>query len=342
MMKKGLVLFVSLCVIVTLGTFSASPALAKVIQITVSDHNPEMAPPAKALGLFVKKFNELAAGKAKMTLHYGGALLKGNEAYRGVQKGVVDAAHYVLDRRDGFYLNDVVSLPFLGWPSQPETAKMYKALRDKFPEMRAEWKGVYPLLFNMMPPSHIHNTKRDVKTPADMKGLKLHCAEASTTISSKAAGATPVHTDIADMYMSLDRGLLDGVVNHFPVLFVFGALKLLTHHTIFGDGGINMIPMGVIFNQKKWDKYPADVKKMIEEATHTYTKAFYAMDMGFQKKTIADSKGWGHSFTYLTPEEIKVWYDLVKGKIHDKWIKDAEAKGLPGKVIYQEALNMIK
>jgi len=66
------------------------------------------------------------------------------------------------------------------------------------------------------------------------------------------------------------------------------------------------------------------------------------MDMGFQKKTIADSKGWGHSFTYLTPEEIKVWYDLVKGKIHDKWIKDAEAKGLPGKVIYQEALNMIK
>jgi hypothetical protein len=59
-------------------------------------------------------------------------------------------------------------------------------------------------------------------------------------------------------------------------------------------------------------------------------------------KSKQDAEGWGHKFTYLTPEQIKVWYDLVKGPIHDKWIKEAEAKGLPGEKVYKKALKLIK
>ena len=45
---------------------------------------------------------------------------------------------------------------------------------------------------------------------------------------------------------------------------------------------------------------------------------------------------------YLTPEQIKPWYDLVKDPIHNKWIKDCEAKKLPAQKVYTRALELTK
>ena len=343
MAKKGLfILTLGLCLIIVPAMFVLTPAFAKTINITVNDHNPPMAPPAKALVGWAAKVNELAAGKVKITVHGGGTLLKGNEAYRGVQKGMVDAAHYVLDNRDGFYLNTVMTLPFMGWPGQVETGQIYQQLMNKFPEIRKEWKGVMPYAYSMMPPTQIHNVKKVIKTPADMKGMKFHGAEAAVIRMIAEAGATAVQLDIADMYMSLDRGLIDGVINHFPVLFVFGVLKILDYHTILGDGGINMTPMGIVWNQDSWNKLPPDVQKIIMDAQKYYQEPFYAGDLGFQKMTMGNAKKMGHSFTYLSSSEVKVWYDLVKKPIHDKWIAEAEAKGLPGKAVYNETLKILR
>jgi hypothetical protein len=42
-----------------------------------------------------------------------------------------------------------------------------------------------------------------------------------------------------------------------------------------------------------------------------------------------------------TPEEMQLWRQAVK-PVHQKWIADNEAKGLPAKAIYQEAKRLIK
>jgi hypothetical protein len=60
-----------------------------------------------------------------------------------------------------------------------------------------------------------------------------------------------------------------------------------------------------------------------------------------QGMTIKFCKDRNHTFTELTPQEIKVWYDLVKKPIHDRWIAEAEAKGLPGRAVYNETLRLI-
>jgi TRAP-type C4-dicarboxylate transport system substrate-binding protein len=242
---------------------------------------------------------------------------------------------------DGFTLNSIITLPFMGWPGQLETDKIYQELLNKFPEMKAEWKGVMPYVQCMMPPSHIHNVKKVIKTPSDLKGMRFHSESASMQVISS-AGGTPVDLDIADMYMSLDRGLIDGVVNHFPVLFVFGVLKILEYHTMVGEGGINMVPIGIIWNEEKWKSLPPDIQKKIMGVRSVFSKIFYAGDIGLQKKTIGDSKSFGHKFKYLTPDEVKVWYNLVKEPIHDRWIQEADAKGLPGKAVYNAALDMLK
>ena len=340
-MKKSRIA-ICICLALMLSMVVSVPAFAKALEITINDHNPEMAPPAKAMAYWAKKVEEASGGKLKMTVHHGGAILKGDEAYRGTQTGIVDAAHYVMDRQQGFIINTVMSLPFMGWPGQVETGEIYAKLREDFPEVRGEFKGVIPYVFCMMPPSHIHTSKKAVKTPADLKGMKFHGAEVALVRTMGEAGATPIELDIADMYMALDRGLVEGVMNHFPVLKVFGVLEILKYHTIFGDGGMNMVPMGIIFNEEKWNSYPPDIQKLLTDSAHFYTEMFYKGDLGFQKMVIGEAKEKNHTFTYLTPKDIKEWYNLVKGPVHDTWIKEAESKGLPGKKVHKYILKQIK
>ena len=47
----------------------------------------------------------------------------------------------------------------------------------------------------------------------------------------------------------------------------------------------------------------------------------------------------GNTFIDLTPEEMNQWRDVFK-PFHEKWIKDMEARGLPGKKVYDEAKRL--
>ena len=343
-MKKSRII-IGMCLILMLAMVVAFPnfAVAKVIKLTVNDHNPPFSPPGKAIDAWVKAVNEQGAGKIELTVFHGGALLSGEEAYRGAQTGVCDIAHYAIDAREGFVLNLVMALPFMGWPGQHEAEDIYRDLLDYSKEMRAEWEGVTVLSFMMMPPTHIHMAKKVVVTPDDLKGEKIMGAEYMLNASMEAAGATPVHLDIGDMAPSLQTGLIDGIMNHFPVLKVFGALELTKTHTVFGDGGISITPMFVIMNTKVFNSLPPDLQKLLKDtANSVWYKTFRELDTADIVNSVKLCKDWGHTFTYLTPQQIKVWYDLVKGPVHDRWIQDAENKGLPAKKVYNKALKLIK
>lgn len=318
-----------------------APEAAKPIELIVNDHNPAFTGPGQSIIYWANYVNEKSNGRLHLTVYSGGALLSGEEVYRGVQTGVADIGHYVVDSREGFALNLVMGLPFMGWPKQHVEDK-YLALLDKFPEMKAEWKGVTILSVMMMPPTHIHTTDKVVKTPADIKGMKIMGAEYMLNATMQAAGATAVQLDIADMAPSLNTGLIEGVINHFPVLNVFGALEFLKYHTVFGEGGINMTPMYLIMNMDKLNSLPADLKQLVIDSGSVWFEKFSELDAADQVNAQTYVKENNHTMTYLTPEEIKVWYDLVKQPVHDAWIADCNAKGLPGQAVYDEALRLAK
>jgi TRAP-type C4-dicarboxylate transport system substrate-binding protein len=335
---------VGMCAILMLAMLFSLPAFAqeKVIELTVNDHNPPPSTVAQSWDAWGKWVEAQAKGRLKVTIYHGGALLAEKEAYRGTETGVCDMAHYVVDRREGFLLSTVTTLPFLAMPAQLEAGELWMELLNKFPEMAKEWDGVKIIGLFMMPPTHIHTKKKAVKTPADLKGMKIHGAEYALVQVMDAAGASPVQLDITEMYTGLERGILDGVMNHFPVCFIFKVLELTPYHTVFGDGGINMTPMFAIMNPKKFNSLPPDLQKLLEDSGKVWTQEMAKLDFPLQKTAVDFCKGKNHTFVNLTPKEIKVWYDLVKKPIHDKWIEDAEAKGLPGKKVYKETLKLVK
>lgn len=342
MLKKKLYkLLIIFCVIGICAMMGSAPAFAKVIKLTISDHNPPFTPPGKAIAVWVEKVNEMGKGKLELTLHGGGALLSGTEAYRGVQSNVVDGAHYVVDTREDFILNLITGLPFMGWPDRWVAEDMYQQLLDKSEALREEWKGVTIISFMMMPGTHLHMAKKSVITPDDLKGQKIMGAETMLNAVMEAAGATPVHMDIGDMAPSLNTGLINGIMNHINVVKVFGALEHVPYHTYYG-GGITFTPLYLIMNTKKLNSLPPDLKQLILDSGNIWHDTFKQMEVGFGAACMEEAKKLKHTFNYLTPEQVAVWYDLVREPVHNKWIRDADAKGRPGKEVYNMALELIK
>ena len=312
-------------------------------ELTVSDHNPPEGPPGETLDAWAAWVGENSAGTLELTVFHGAALLTGEEAFRGTQTGICDVAYYVLDRQQGFLLNLIMTLPFMGFPDQAKTAQIYQDLMDEFPEMVEEWEGrdVRIVSFIMMPGTHLHNDVREIITPEDLAGLSIHGAEAALVEVIEAAGGTAAELDIADMYMSLETGLLDGVFNHFPVLFIFGVIESMQYHTIFGDG-INKTPMMIVMNNDIYNDLPAEAQSAIDNSAPFWAEIFLEADLGFQGFTMGLAQEAGQEFIYLTPEQIAVWQDLVRDTIHQSWIDECEAAGLPGQAVYDRAIELIE
>jgi len=320
---------------------TTTTAASQTIELVVSDHNPAPSGPGQSIIYWADQVNTLSNGRLHLTVHSGGSLLTGEEVYRGVQTDIADIGHYVIDTREGFALNLVATLPFIGWPKQ-HVEDMYTALLNEFPEMQAEWQGVTILSEMFMPPTHIHNNKKAVTTPADLKGMKIMGAENVLNETMQAAGATAVQLDIADMATSLNSGLIDGVMNHYGVINVFGALEFLPYHTTFGEGGINMTPMYLIMNTDKLNSLPADLKQLLLDSGKIWYDKFVELDTASIQESMAYIKDNNQNVTTLTSEQIKVWYDLVKKPVHDKWIEEYTAKGLPAQAVYDATLELIK
>jgi TRAP-type C4-dicarboxylate transport system substrate-binding protein len=312
--------------------------ITEPITVTVNDHNPAESTVAAAWDDWGAWVEEESGGLLDINIIHGGALLANDaEAYQGTVDGVCDMAHYVVDSEQGFQLSLVLSLPFMGWPEQ-HVEDAYWTLLDEFPEMAAEWDDVIILSAMIMPPTQLHTIDKVVTTPEEVEGLSIIGAEAMTIKALDVAGATVADVPIPEMTTSLMTGLADGVINHFPVCGIFGALDVLECHTVFGGGGINFTPMFVIVNKDFFNGLPDDLQDVLLDSGEKWLEFQTSWDNMSMENAMAMVEG--HTITNLTPDQIAVWRDMVKGPIHDEWIADCEAAGLPGQALYDRASEL--
>jgi TRAP-type C4-dicarboxylate transport system substrate-binding protein len=235
-------------------------------------------------------------------------------------------------------------LPFLGFPSMTAGTKIWWELYHKFPAMKNEWADVTLLISRMMPPDQIHTTKKMVKIPADVKGMKLAISSAliSKVITHQGGAATPIPpTDIA---VSLSTNVVEGWINHFPVANIFGTLPSFKYHLVVGSNDYAGIDAGmdqIIVNKDKWNKLPPDIQKIFEEESAWYQEEAIKMDMTEIQKAMNVAKDAKHTISYLTLEELKMWADAA-APVHQEWIADNEGKGKPAKAIYEETKKLIQ
>jgi TRAP-type C4-dicarboxylate transport system substrate-binding protein len=205
--------------------------------------------------------------------------------------------------------------------------------------LKQEYPGVKLLTLWTHDPGHLHMAKKPVRKLDDLKGVRLRSPGPMQMQVIKELGGSPLTLPVPELYDSLQRGMVDGTVIGFSAVKDFKLYEVLKYHTL---ANLYVMPMGMAINPKTWDSLPPDVQKIIEDLTgarmaETAGASFDQYDLigqDFAKKA-------GAEFITLSPEEQKKWFDRIK-PLNDKWVADMEAKGLPGKKIFEEASQLVQ
>ncbi len=344
MTKKGVFLATTFFFLSILAVMPAlGPAFAKgpkPIELSFSHTIPEVVPIAKVYQKWAEMLGERSGGRVKINFYWGESLLKASEFYRGVQTGQSDIAYYVIGLDYGLMpLNMFTKLGFMGYPSMEAGTEIYRKIREKFPEVREEFKGVKVLSPRMAPGYHLSFTKKQARVPADIKGMKIISSGGTLAKEMVSMGAASIDVKVGDMYMSLERGMAEGICAHFPVLHAFGVLGLVPYHTLFEGGAGTSIDL-LLMNQKAWGKLPADIQEIFEDLDAWLGEELIKADAGYVAMVRGKAKEMNHTFITPTPEEIALWREAVQ-PVHDKWLSETEAAGLPARAVYEEVKKLL-
>ncbi len=114
-----------------------------------------------------------------------------------------------------------------------------------------------------------YTKERPIRTPEDMRGLRMRSQEALVHLETyRAVGASPVPIDVTNVLTSLQTGVVDGFDN--TPLFAFAAswYQAARHMTL----SQHSYQPGIVVYSKSWyDGLPADLQQVLDNVPRQHT-----------------------------------------------------------------------
>ncbi|HEU5297093.1 MAG TPA: TRAP transporter substrate-binding protein [Burkholderiaceae bacterium] len=160
---------------------------------------------------------------------------------------------------------------------------------------------------------HVTNSKKAIKAPADLKGLKIRTPPDAMTVDiMQTLGADTQQIKFAELYVALQQGVVDGQEN--PLANIASA-KLYEVQKYLTLTGHKYETNPFVMSKRSWDKLsPADQKIFTEaaaEATQTQRKLSKEAD----EKLVAELKSKG---VQIDTVDRKAFVDATKA-VYTKW-----------------------
>jgi TRAP-type C4-dicarboxylate transport system substrate-binding protein len=284
-------------------------------------------PIGQAAAFWAKAVEEESNGKVKVELFQAGSLVPGTEILKATQDsrvgvGIVPNAYHPKE----LAALSVVATPYVTQKTVVDIAalndlaKSNKTLSSEFVRL-----GLKPLFF-VGNGAAAMVSKAPIRNLDDIRGKRLR-ALATTETMVKPLGATGSFVEFADVYESIERGVLDGA---FPMDMGSAAgaslNEVASHFTVTGQGTYTV--SAGLMSQGTYDTYPQDVKDAIGAANERYNKwvpkAFAEFEAGVCDKLIKR----GTDVTVLPEAEVLKWRRLAEGPLNDHLVKTARSANI--------------
>ena len=286
---------------------------------------------------WIEELEKRSGGRVKVIPFFAGALAKQAENYDATVKGLSDMSYGTQRITVGrFSLSELLYLPGLELPDANSATLAQWQIYKTFPEVRKQYDDTHPVVLLGLPPRVIATSKKPVRTLEDLRGLKIWVAGRLAAKMVSALGATPVTMASGEVYMALEKGILDGA--GWSASSLVG--NRIHEHTKF----VANIPLDVgttyfVMNKAAHDRLPADIKKIVDDMGGEWGAKF----IGAQYNKM-EEEAWevmrksGVEIINPPAAEAARWYKAIE-PVTEAELKALEAKGLPARKVYAEILK---
>lgn len=149
----------------------------------------------------------------------------------------------------------------------------------------------------------------------------------------RALGAVPVRMSAPDVYESLSRGTMDGLVFTMESMTSYGVDKLTKHSTDSVTFGSFVIAYSM--NQAAWNRLPEDIKKAIDAASEAVEAKACADIEAEQPSAHKQLEQAGVSFDPIDDAAAA----KIKGKLAEvakDWAASLDSRGKPASAVLRE------
>ncbi len=311
-----------------------APAPAKPLELKFSEAGPISRLTRGVFYPWAKEIEELSNGRVKVTVYSGGALGPISEHYNLAVTRTADIAAMDPCTTPGVFPRaEAITLP-LFWDSNEVPSMVFWDLMQKY-MVDTEFKNVKVLWVHIVGVYQIFTRTEPVKTFEDFKGMKIGVFAPILVEIVKASGGAPVFIFPADTYTALERGLLDGFLFGWDGGVAFRIPEVTKYRT--GNVGISLSPYIEVMNLDTWNSLPSDIQKIIDEKGPEWSRWAGATLDKIDLTAIQDfadyDKKVGNPPIYYLPESEKARWKQTVQPLIDAWIKEKEAKGMPGKAM---------
>ena len=244
-----------------------------------------------AIDVFAKEVEKRTAGRYKVQTFYNGALGGERESIEAVQLGTQELALSSTGPVPNFVPETkILDVPFLFRDKAHARAVLDGPIGQEM-LTKFDAKGFKALAWAENGFRHMTNSKRDVKAPEDLKGLKMRTMENPVHIAAyKSFGIVTTPMAFPEVFTALQQGTVDGQENPLSVIIAAKFDQVQKHLSLTGHV---YSPCIFLMNKASFDKLSAADKQAFLEAAKEGTKANRARVDEDDAKGVADLRAKG-------------------------------------------------
>ena len=252
-------------------------------------------------------------------------------AYKRILNGISDVEFHIPGYTSTVFPRTLVAEVPVQWESP---TKATQALNRIFNEHLApEYKRV-KMLAMWTTDVPVVMTNKEVRTPADLKGLKLRTPSRNQAEIIKGLGAIPVAMPITSTYGAIEKGVVDGAIVGISVVNSFKLHEVVKHFIV--DLPFGYSPFFIGMNRAKYNGLTAAQRAAIDKHSGLGLSLIGAKvyEKARERGIATVNKKAGSSIAKLSDAEKAEWVAVLQ-KIAKEWVARFEKPGLPYRKIYE-------
>lgn len=308
MIRKSAKLLAIVSAFLAVSTFTNVAESQDKLRLTLANGIAPTVPTAWFLTDFIApRMAKYSDGQITTNVQINGSLCSEHKCVEQAQLGQIDLGSVSGGNIGAFGSTfDILNLPYIFKDDESADKMLNGWLGEELKRRAAKEMGLHILAII---PSygfrHLDNNVREVRVPADLKGIKIRVTKTPINFNLiKAWGATPVPYDWGQLYEGLQTKVVNGM--YIPDAYV-AARKFyeVTPYITHTGGALNV---HVIFmDKKRYDRLPPWAKEVVDKIAHEIQEVAFAIDIEWREQRNKELDGKVKIYK-PTADELPLWY----------------------------------
>ncbi|MER8432033.1 TRAP transporter substrate-binding protein [Mesorhizobium caraganae] len=291
-----------------------------------ADTHPDGYPTVEAVKYMGELIKERTAGRYSVEVYHSAQLGEEKDTIEQTQTGVIDLNRVSMGPFNGIVPETAVpSLPYMFRSVDQMRHVMDGPIGDEI--LKAfEAHDLVGLAFYDSGARSFYNTKKDITSIADLKGMKFRVIQSDVFVDMvNALGANATPMAYGEVYSALETGVIDGAENNWPSFESAKHYEVAKHYTVDQH---QIVPEVLVMAKPSWDKLSPEDQAIVKQAAKDSVVKMRELWDAQEKKSRDIVEKAGVKVSEIDKQPL---IDAMK-PVYDKYLSTSELKDLAARI----------